>query len=193
MAPGTPPCSHAARPQVKTVDVMVTAERPPVVAGTFITGTPSGSLADGLGLVSAPSSWIAKRMSSDRRASPGSSAILAVGRLGDACGELSSRRSARHDRHGCAGQLTAHANISADGRDGSDNEGPHKWHQDLLAQRLRSPGYTGSCNVAPIQAEAGKGNTASVRSTRDAIRHTIASYAISGERGARKNALDNEQ
>ena len=44
-----------------------------------------------------------------------------------------------------------------------------------------------------FQAEAGRGNTASVRSTRDVISDTVASYAISDEQGARKNALDNRQ
>ncbi len=42
-------------------------------------------------------------------------------------------------------------------------------------------------------AEAGRGIIASVRSTRDAIKDTVASYAISGEQGARKNTLDNRQ
>jgi hypothetical protein len=37
-----------------------------------------------------------------------------------------------------------------------------------------------------FHAKAGRDNTASVRSTRDAIRDTVASYAISGEQGARK-------
>jgi putative tryptophan/tyrosine transport system substrate-binding protein len=37
-----------------------------------------------------------------------------------------------------------------------------------------------------FQAKAGSGNTASARSTRDAISDTIASYAISDEEGARK-------
>jgi hypothetical protein len=44
-----------------------------------------------------------------------------------------------------------------------------------------------------FQAEAGRGNTTSARSTRDAIRDTVASYAISDEEGARKKALDNRQ
>jgi hypothetical protein len=44
-----------------------------------------------------------------------------------------------------------------------------------------------------FQADAGRGNTASARSTRDAISDTVASYAISDEHGARKNALDNRQ
>jgi hypothetical protein len=44
-----------------------------------------------------------------------------------------------------------------------------------------------------FHAEAGSGNTASVKSTRDAIRDTIASYAISDEQGARKKVLDNRQ
>jgi hypothetical protein len=44
-----------------------------------------------------------------------------------------------------------------------------------------------------FQAEAGSGNTARVRSTRDAISETVAGYAISDARGARKNALDNRQ
>jgi hypothetical protein len=44
-----------------------------------------------------------------------------------------------------------------------------------------------------FQADAGRGNTASVISTRDTIRDTVASYAISGEQGARKKVLDNRQ
>jgi hypothetical protein len=44
-----------------------------------------------------------------------------------------------------------------------------------------------------FQAEVGRGNTASVRSTRDAINDTVASHAIYEEHGARKNALDNGQ
>jgi hypothetical protein len=44
-----------------------------------------------------------------------------------------------------------------------------------------------------FQAEAGLGNTTSVRSTRDAMCDTVASYAISDEQGARKKALDNRQ
>jgi len=44
-----------------------------------------------------------------------------------------------------------------------------------------------------FQAEAGRSNTASVRNTRDAIRDTAASYAISCEQGARKKVLDNQQ
>jgi len=44
-----------------------------------------------------------------------------------------------------------------------------------------------------FQAKAGSGNTAIVRRTRDAISDTGASYAISDEQGARKNALDNRQ
>jgi hypothetical protein len=42
-----------------------------------------------------------------------------------------------------------------------------------------------------FQAEAGSGKMARVRSTKDATRDTVASYAISDEQGARKNALDN--
>ena len=42
-----------------------------------------------------------------------------------------------------------------------------------------------------FQAETGMGNTASVRSTRNAISGTAASYAISDEQGARRKALDN--
>jgi hypothetical protein len=42
-----------------------------------------------------------------------------------------------------------------------------------------------------FQAEAGRGNTASVRSIRNMIRDTVASYAISDEQGARKKVLDN--
>jgi len=44
-----------------------------------------------------------------------------------------------------------------------------------------------------FQAEAGSGNTARVRSTRDKIRDTVASYVISDERRARKKVLDNQQ
>jgi putative ABC transport system substrate-binding protein len=44
-----------------------------------------------------------------------------------------------------------------------------------------------------FQAKAGRGNRASVISTRDAISATAASYAISDEQGARKRVLDNRQ
>ena len=44
-----------------------------------------------------------------------------------------------------------------------------------------------------FQAEAGRGNPASVRSTRDAIRDMIASYVIADEQRARKKVLDNRQ
>jgi hypothetical protein len=44
-----------------------------------------------------------------------------------------------------------------------------------------------------FHAEAGRGNTATVRSIRDTISDTVASYAISDEEGTRKNALDNRQ
>src|SRR5882724_967312 len=44
-----------------------------------------------------------------------------------------------------------------------------------------------------FQAEAGRGNTPSVRSTRDATSDTVASYAISNEQGARKKVLDKRQ
>jgi hypothetical protein len=44
-----------------------------------------------------------------------------------------------------------------------------------------------------FQAEAGRGNTATVRSTRDAISGTVVSYAITDEQGARKKVLDNRQ
>ncbi len=44
-----------------------------------------------------------------------------------------------------------------------------------------------------FQAEAGRGNTASVRRTTDAIGDTAASYALSYEQRARKNALDNRR
>ena len=42
-----------------------------------------------------------------------------------------------------------------------------------------------------FQADAGRGNMASVRSTREAISDTAVSYAISDEQGARKKVLDN--
>jgi len=41
-----------------------------------------------------------------------------------------------------------------------------------------------------FQAEAGRGNTASVRSTREAINDTAANYAIADAQGARQNVLD---
>ena len=44
-----------------------------------------------------------------------------------------------------------------------------------------------------FQAKAGSGNTVSVRSTRDVISATVASYAISDEQRARKKVLDNQQ
>jgi hypothetical protein len=44
-----------------------------------------------------------------------------------------------------------------------------------------------------FQAEAGRGNTARVRSTRAMLTNTVASYAISDEQGARKKVLDNRQ
>ena len=44
-----------------------------------------------------------------------------------------------------------------------------------------------------FQAEAGRGNTASVRRTKDATSDTAASYAISDEHGARKKVVDNGQ
>jgi hypothetical protein len=44
-----------------------------------------------------------------------------------------------------------------------------------------------------FHAEAGRGNTTSVRRNRDAISDTVASYAISDEQGARKKVLDNRQ
>jgi hypothetical protein len=40
--------------------------------------------------------------------------------------------------------------------------------------------------VGMFQAEAERGNTASMRSTRDVISDTVASYAISDEQQARK-------
>jgi hypothetical protein len=42
-----------------------------------------------------------------------------------------------------------------------------------------------------FQARAGKGNAVSVRTTRDAMSDTVATYAINDKNGARKNALDN--
>jgi hypothetical protein len=42
-----------------------------------------------------------------------------------------------------------------------------------------------------FQAKAGRGNMASVRSTRDAMSGTVASYAISDEQRATKKVLDN--
>ena len=44
-----------------------------------------------------------------------------------------------------------------------------------------------------FQAEAGRGNTASARRTKDATSDTVASYAISNEHGARKKVVDNAQ
>ena len=42
-----------------------------------------------------------------------------------------------------------------------------------------------------FQAEAGRGSAVSVRSTRNAISETVATYAISDEQGANKKILDN--
>ena len=44
-----------------------------------------------------------------------------------------------------------------------------------------------------FQAEVGRGIIASVRSTRDAIKDMVASYAIANEQGTRKKVLDNGQ
>jgi hypothetical protein len=44
-----------------------------------------------------------------------------------------------------------------------------------------------------FQAFAGRGNTANVRSIRNATSDTVASYVISDEQGARKKVLDNWQ
>ncbi len=44
-----------------------------------------------------------------------------------------------------------------------------------------------------FQAEAGRGNRGSVRTTREAMNDTVGSYAISDEQGARKKVLDNRQ
>jgi len=62
----------------------------------------------------------------------------------------------------------------------------------LLPQDLIGDGHT---ELWPemFQAEAGRGDTASVRSTRSTIRDTAVRYAISDEQGARKNTLDNRQ
>src|SRR4030095_4850177 len=44
-----------------------------------------------------------------------------------------------------------------------------------------------SMGLGMFQAEAGRGNTASVKSTRGTISDTVASYAISDEEGARRS------
>jgi hypothetical protein len=44
-----------------------------------------------------------------------------------------------------------------------------------------------------FQAEAVRGDRANVRSKRNAISDTVASYAISDEQGAREKVLDNGQ
>jgi hypothetical protein len=44
-----------------------------------------------------------------------------------------------------------------------------------------------------FQAEAGRGSTASVRSTRDATSDMVPAYVISDEEGARKKVLDNRR
>src|SRR5262249_6418512 len=62
----------------------------------------------------------------------------------------------------------------------------------LLPQDLIGDGHT-ELWPGMFQAEAGRGDTTSVRSTRDALSKTVASYAISDKQGARKNALDNRQ
>jgi len=62
----------------------------------------------------------------------------------------------------------------------------------LLPKDLVSDG--GGQHVAGyVPGQSGSGSTASVRSIRDATSDTVASYAISDEQGARKNALDNRQ
>src|SRR5262249_37798906 len=60
----------------------------------------------------------------------------------------------------------------------------------LLPQDLIGDGHT-ELWPGMFQAEAGRGDTASVRSTRDALSDTVASHAISDKQWARKNALDN--
>src|SRR5262249_2488337 len=62
----------------------------------------------------------------------------------------------------------------------------------LLPQDLIGDGNT-ELWPGMFQAEAGRGDTASVRSTRNDISDTVASNAISDKQGARKNALDNRQ
>src|SRR5262249_59188481 len=60
----------------------------------------------------------------------------------------------------------------------------------LLPRDLIGDGHT-ELWPGMFQAEAGRGDTASGRSTRDALSNTVARYAISDKQGARKNALDN--
>jgi len=50
-------------------------------------------------------------------------------------------------------------------------------------------------NILPgmFQADAGRGKTASARSTTNAVNDTAASCAISDEQGEREKALDNWQ
>jgi len=55
----------------------------------------------------------------------------------------------------------------------------------LLPQDLIGDGHT-ELWPGMFQAEAGRGDTASVRSTRDALSNTVASYAISNEQGEEK-------
>jgi len=58
----------------------------------------------------------------------------------------------------------------------------------LLVQHLVSD-ISRENMVWGVPSEAGSGNTASVRSTRDAIRNTVATYAISDEqRGKEKGS-----
>jgi hypothetical protein len=44
-----------------------------------------------------------------------------------------------------------------------------------------------------FHAEAGRGDRANVRSTREATRDTVANYATSDQEGAKKKVLDNRQ
>ena len=44
-----------------------------------------------------------------------------------------------------------------------------------------------------VPGRSGKGQQANIRTTRDAMNDTAASYAIFDEQGARKNALDNRR
>jgi hypothetical protein len=48
-------------------------------------------------------------------------------------------------------------------------------------------------SIWDVSGRRGKGNTATVKSIRIAISVKVATYAMSDERAARKNALDNEQ
>jgi hypothetical protein len=97
-----------------------------------------------------------------------------------------------------------------DGEDVAEKIEPKRWTAASVCRLRYSPVsettplammmFNGRYAMAPesiwpgmFQAEAGRGDTTSVRRTRDATSATVASYAISDEQGARKKVLDKRQ